>query len=187
MPDATRVLIIDDDAVTRLLVGSAMRGAGHEVLEHDSGEAAMDGLADCRPDLILLDLEMPGMGGLAFCRWLRTRPGCRTLPVLVMTAHDDSETIQRAFDAGASDFVAKPLNFNILVHRVRFLLRARDNLRALERSRRNLAEAQGIARLGSWELNRVGGLAECSEELFAVLGRDPRTAERSIEGFMKRV
>lgn len=92
------------------------------------------------------------MGGLAFCRWLRTRPGCRTLPVLVMTAHDDSETIQNAFDAGASDFVAKPLNFNILVHRVRFLLRARDNLRALERSRRNLAEAQGIARLGSWEL-----------------------------------
>ena len=187
MPDATRVLIIDDDAVTRLLVGSAMRGAGHEVLEHDSGEAAKDGLADCRPDLILLDLEMPGMGGLAFCRWLRTRPGCRTLPVLVMTAHDDSETIQNAFDAGASDFVAKPLNFNILVHRVRFLLRARDNLRALERSRRNLAEAQGIARLGSWELNRVGGLAECSEELFAVLGRDPHTAERSIEGFMKRV
>ena len=141
MPEATRVLIIDDDAVTRLLVGSAMCGAGHEVLENDSGETAMATLEECRPELILLDLEMPGMGGLAFCRWLRTRPACHNLPVLVMTAHDDSTTIQNAFDAGASDFIAKPLNFNILVHRVRFLLRARDNLRALERSRRNLAEA----------------------------------------------
>ena len=187
MPEATRVLIIDDDAVTRLLVGSAMCGAGHEVLENDSGETAMATLEECRPELILLDLEMPGMGGLAFCRWLRTRPACHNLPVLVMTAHDDSTTIQNAFDAGASDFIAKPLNFNILVHRVRFLLRARDNLRALERSRRNLAEAQGIARLGSWELDRASGIAECSEALFTVLGRDPQDTERSIAGFVERV
>jgi diguanylate cyclase (GGDEF)-like protein len=187
MPDATRALIIDDDAVTRLLVGSAMRGAGHEVREHDSGETAMAGLAACRPELILLDIEMPGMGGLAFCRWLRAQPACHNLPVLVMTAHDDSETIQSAFDAGASDFIAKPLNFNILLHRVRFLLRARDNLHALERSRRNLAEAQSIARLGSWELDRVSGIAECSSELFTVLGHDPQDTERSIEGFIKGV
>ena len=187
MTKPARILVIDDDPIIRMLASSALRDVGHQVTEADSAEAAIELLDALRPQLILLDLLMPGMGGLAFCAWLRGRPESSRLPVLVMTALDGDDTIRQAFDAGASDFVAKPLNFNILVHRVRFLLRARDNLRALERSRRNLAEAQGIARLGSWELNRVAGLAECSEELFAVLGRDPHTAERSIEGFMKRV
>ncbi len=182
MPDATRVLIIDDDAVTRLLAGSAMRGAGHEVLEHDSGEAAKDGLGDvpARPDPARPRDARHGRPGLLP---LAAHPArCRTLPVLVMTAHDDSETIQRAFDAGASDFVAKPLNFNILVHRVRFLLRARDNLRALERSRRNLAEAQGIARLGSWEF-------EPRRRASRVLGgavRGARVATRTLRSARSR-
>ena len=187
MPEQTRVLIVDDDAVTRMLAGSAMSDAGHEALEADSGEAAITVLKEYRPDIVLLDLQMPGMGGLAFCRWLREQPRLSSLPVLVMTGLDDSATIESAFDAGASDFIAKPFNFSILSHRVRFLLRARADLLALERSRRNLAEAQVIARLGSWELDRASGEAICSDQLFKVLDRDPGRTEPTIANFIAGV
>ena len=187
MREQTRVLIVDDDAVTLMLVANAMSDAGHEALEADSGEAAIALLKECLPDIILLDLQMPGMGGLAFCRWLRAQALLSTLPVLVMTGLDNSATIESAFDAGASDFIAKPFNFSILSHRVRFLLRARTNLLALERSRRNLADAQVIARLGSWELDRASGEAICSDQLFKVLDRDPANTEPTIANFIAGV
>lgn len=187
MGERTQVLIVDDDAVTLMLASSAMADAGHDTLEADSGEAAINLLKACQPDIILLDLQMPGMGGLAFCRWLRRQATLSSLPVLVMTALDDSATIENTFNAGATDFIAKPFNFSILAHRVRFLLRARANLQALERSRRNLTEAQVIARLGSWELDGASGEAICSDQLFKVLDRDPLTTEPTLTNFIAGV
>ena len=114
MREQTRVLIVDDDAVTLMLVANAMSDAGHEALEADSGEAAIALLKECLPDIILLDLQMPGMGGLAFCRWLRAQALLSTLPALLMTGLDNSATIESAFDAGASDFIAKPFTADLL-------------------------------------------------------------------------
>ena len=101
-----------------------------------------------------------------------------------MTALDGDDTIRQAFDAGASDFIPKPFKPGILAQRVRFLLRARDTVRALEASRRNLQEAQDIARLGSWELNRVSGEAICSDGLFKVLDRDPAATTQTLESYL---
>ena len=187
MVDSARILIIDDDPIIRMLAGSALSDVGHLVTEAQSAEAAIDMLTELRPDLIVLDLLMPGMGGLVFCAWLRARPEGSRLPVLVMTALDGGDTIRQAFDAGASDFIPKPFNPGILAHRVRFLLRARDTMRALEASRRNLQEAQHIAHLGSWELNRISGEAICSDGLFKVLDRDPATTPATLETFMRGV
>ena len=187
MISPAQILIIDDDPIIRMLAGSALSDVGHLVTEADSAEAAIDLLTELRPDLIVLDLLMPGMGGLAFCAWLRGRPESSRLPVLVMTALDGDDTIRQAFDAGASDFIPKPFNPGILAHRVRFLLRARDTVRALEASRRNLHEAQDIARLGSWELNRVSGEAICSDGLFKVLDRDPVSTPTTLDTYMDGV
>ena len=187
MTSPARILIIDDDPIIRMLASSALSDVGHTVTEAESAEAAIDVLAESRPDLLVLDLVMPGMGGLAFCAWLRGRPESSRLPVLVMTALDGDDTIRQAFDAGASDFIPKPFNPGILAHRVRFLLRARDTVRALEASRRNLHEAQDIARLGSWELNRVSGEAICSDGLFKVLDRDPVSTPTTLDTYMDGV
>lgn len=187
MAERARILIVDDDPVIRLLAGSALTDVGHAVVDAEIAEAAIPLLGEARPDIILLDLQMPGIGGLAFCTWLRAQPAHARLPVLVMTSLDDSDTIQKAFDAGASDFIAKPFNFSILAHRVRFLLRARDTLQALEASRRNLQEAQVIARLGSWELDRASGIALCSDELYTVLDLDPLETPATVQRFMQGV
>lgn len=184
MTNPARILVIDDDPIIRMLAGNALRDAGHQVTEADSAEAAIELLDALRPQLILLDLVMPGMGGLAFCAWLRTRARGGRVPVLVMTVLDGDDTIRQAFDAGASDFIPKPFKPGILAQRVRFLLRARDTVRALEASRRNLHEAQDIARLGSWELNRVSGEAICSDGLFKVLDRDPAATTRTLESYL---
>ena len=111
MPEATRVLIIDDDAVTRLLVGSAMCGAGHEVLENDSGETAMATLEECRPELILLDIEMPGMYGLDVCSELKRDPLLRDIPVIFLTAAASPEERVEGLRAGAVDYIIKPFDF----------------------------------------------------------------------------
>ena len=184
MTNPARILVIDDDPIIRMLAGNALRDAGHQVTEADSAEAAIELLDALRPQLILLDLVMPGMGGLAFCAWLRARARGGRVPVLVMTVLDGDDTIRQAFDAGASDFIPKPFKPGILAQRVRFLLRARDTVRALEASRRNLHEAQDIARLGSWELNRVSGEAICSDGLFKVLDRDPAATTRTLESYL---
>ena len=187
MTNPARILVIDDDPIIRMLAGNALRDAGHQVTEADSAEAAIELLDALRPQLILLDLVMPGMGGLAFCAWLRARPRGGRVPVLVMTALDGDDTIRQAFDAGASDFIPKPFKPGILAQRVRFLLRAGDTVRALEASRRNLQEAQDIARLGSWELNRVSGEAICSDGLFKVLDRNPAATPRTLESYLSGV
>lgn len=187
MSEPHRVLIVEDVPMTRLMASEALSASGFAVFEADSAEAAMAMLPTVRPDLILLDLVMPGMGGLALCAWLRTQAQHSRLPVLVMTALEGDEPIRQAFDAGASDFIAKPLNTSILMHRVRFLLRARDTLRALEASRRNLQEAQGIARIGSWELNRVTGEAICSDVLFEILDRDRAFTPSTLASYLSGV
>ena len=187
MTKPARILVIDDDPIIRMLASSALRDVGHQVTEADSAEAAIELLDALRPQLILLDLLMPGMGGLAFCARLRARPRGGRVPVLVMTVLDGDDTIRQAFDAGASDFTPKPFKPGILAQRVRFLLRARDTVRALEASRRNLQEAQDIARLGSWELNRISGEAICSDELFKVLDRDPDATPRTLESYLNGV
>src|SRR5690606_36888991 len=95
---------------------------------------------------------------------------------------DDS--IRQVCNAGASEFIPQPFKPGTLGQRVRFLLRACDTVRALEASRRNLQEAQDIARLGSWELNRVSGEAVCSDGLFKVLDRDPAATTRTLESYL---
>ena len=122
MTSPARILIIDDDPIIRMLASSALSDVGHTVTEAESAEAAIDVLAESRPDLLVLDLVMPGMGGLAFCAWLRGRPESSRLPVLVMTALDGDDTIRQAFDAGASDYLAKPVNTEQLLATLRLWL-----------------------------------------------------------------
>src|SRR5580765_9026495 len=101
-------------------------------LENDRFEVidAVDGVDGCRlyeeyrPDLLLVDVVMPRMDGYELCRVLRSRPLSAYVPIVVATSLDDLPSITRAYDAGATDFIPKPLNWLVLNHRVRYILRA---------------------------------------------------------------
>jgi EAL domain-containing protein (putative c-di-GMP-specific phosphodiesterase class I)/DNA-binding response OmpR family regulator len=112
------VLVIDDDAHLRGLVVFALRRASFEPIEAATGEAGLAILETVRPAVVVLDMGLPGMSGLEVIRTLRQRPATATLPILMMTGSGDGDTVLRALEVGADDFLAKPVRLDELVARV---------------------------------------------------------------------
>lgn len=130
MSGATRILVVDDDPTFLMLMRMALDSMGYQVFEAADGEAALAHFRDCACDMVLLDVDMPGMSGFDLCLSLRRMVG-EELPILMVTGMDDVSSIQRAYEVGATDFLAKPINWNLIGHRVRYLLRAATTLQAL--------------------------------------------------------
>lgn len=128
-PARSRVLVVDDTPANLSLLLDALTDAGHEVLVAESGRSALNLLAHVTPDLVLLDLVMPGMDGVATCRAIR-QSGATDLPILFMTALDEPGQKLRAFDAGAVDYITKPVYAPEVLARVEVHLQ----LRALRKS-----------------------------------------------------
>jgi EAL domain-containing protein (putative c-di-GMP-specific phosphodiesterase class I)/CheY-like chemotaxis protein len=118
------VLVVDDADDLRRLVTIALRRGGFGVLEAASGEAAMEVVESRRVDVIVLDMGLPAMSGTDVVRALRARPDTLTLPILLMTGSGTSQSVIEGLDAGADDFLAKPVRLDELVARVRAHLRS---------------------------------------------------------------
>jgi diguanylate cyclase (GGDEF)-like protein/PAS domain S-box-containing protein len=132
----TTILAVDDEPGIRLLAEAAFGRDGYRVLLASSGDEALALLDTHRPDVILLDILMPGIDGFETCRRIKASPEHRNVPVIVLTGLDDVEAIERAYECGAWDFSSKPINWQILKHRVRYALRASEAFAAERRSSR---------------------------------------------------
>ena len=126
-----RILVIDDDAMTRLLIQRTLSSHGYELIEAEDGVTGVALAIEHAPDLVLLDIVMPEMDGFACLDVLRERlPGCCiTVPVVMLTGVEDSDSIERIFAMGAADFIHKPIIWPLLAHRLQFVMSsyARDN------------------------------------------------------------
>jgi diguanylate cyclase (GGDEF)-like protein len=139
MQNEAHILIIDDDSLIRLVVAEALQSAGMRTSEAASGEEGLKICAEQPIDAVLLDVMMPGgMDGFAVCAALRNLPEGRLIPVLMMTGLDDLESVNRAFEAGATDFITKPINIPLLGYRVRYMLRAAQTTKNLLESEQRL-------------------------------------------------
>ena len=127
-----RVLVADDDAILREIARATLEAAGFSVQVVSSGDAAVAACALRLPDVALLDVEMPLGNGYQACANIRMLPGGATLPIVMVTGLDDSASIDLAYEAGATDFVVKPLNWTLLAHRIRYVLRGARTLDALQ-------------------------------------------------------
>ncbi len=105
----TNVLVVDDEPDIRLLVRLMLETAGHEVTEAATGEAALAAVAERRPDLLLLDIRLPGMDGWEVLRKLRAEDDDR-LPIVIMSAHSSELTLERASRLGSDDYLIKPFS-----------------------------------------------------------------------------
>jgi PAS domain S-box-containing protein len=131
--DMAIVLIVDDDATMRLLLRHSLEKFHFHIEEAENGNVALTMIEKIQPDIILLDVMMPGIDGFMTCVEIRRTYG-DTIPILMMTGLDDIESIRKAFDAGATDFVTKPFNCMLLGHRVLYMLRSSRGLVNLSRS-----------------------------------------------------
>ncbi len=139
---AATVLVVDDDPGARLLIGTALELAGFRVAAAADGASAIAQFRAAPADCVILDVVMPGMSGFEVCAALRDMPDCWHVPILIQTARDDMESVNRAYDAGATDFSAKGINPMLLAQRVKFLVRTKqtqDRLRESEARVRYLA------------------------------------------------
>ncbi|MCP4205417.1 MAG: EAL domain-containing protein [bacterium] len=183
----SRVLVVDDEEVMRMVARESLEQAGFEVVEAESGIDAIDSFAETRPDIVLLDVKMPYMDGFAACRELRSSPMGRHTPILMMTGRDDVESVKRSYQVGATDFVAKPVNWLILAHRIDYMLKANRAGEELRKSRGRLANAQRIARLGYWEWKIDDNRLICSGEMHRILGERPGSLTGTLEDLTSRV
>ncbi|RTL44021.1 MAG: EAL domain-containing protein [Burkholderiales bacterium] len=175
LPPRPRVLLVDDDEVNLLLTAAALRERGFEVNEAASGSEALGLLSTRTPDVVVLDALMPELDGFETCSLLRATPGFESLPVLMLTGLDDEASINRAYQAGATDFFVKSSQWSLLDGRLRYLLRSSRTRLELERSKAKLARAQDLARMGSFEWWRASsGSFAISAEGLRVFGRGPQ-------------
>lgn len=182
-----RVLVVDDDATMRLLVGEALEPEGIDVEEAGDGPEALRAFRAQPFDLVLLDVRMPGSDGFAVCESLRKEPAGADVPIVIMTGLDDVDSIRRAYEVGATDFITKPIPWLVLSHRVRYLLRASESAAELRRSGERLANAQRLARMGSWHHDFASGELEVSDELRSIAGLARLPALLTIQDFLARV
>ena len=117
---AGRILVVDDEPQIRRIMRTTLTGAGYEVDDAKTGEEALEKLRDYHPDLVLLDMNMPGMGGLAACREIRAGAG---VAIIMLTVRNIEADKVEALDAGADDFVTKPFSTPELLARIRAALR----------------------------------------------------------------
>lgn len=170
---AARLLVVDDDQTFLLMIRKEMEKSGFIVLTCGSGEDAIEICHDVAPDMILLDVHLPGQSGIEVCRTLRQITGDAFLPIVLVTTNSDRETIREGYDAGATDFLTKPLDWQLFAHRAEYLVRASRAMSQLRTNRSSLATAQRIAKIGSFTYDVETNESHWSQELFSILGLDP--------------
>jgi two-component system sensor histidine kinase/response regulator len=146
---AETILIVDDTPANISVLLDALAGTGHQLLVAEDGEDALEQMTRSVPDLILLDVMMPGIDGYETCRRLKSRPETRDIPVIFMTAlHDTSEKV-KAFGAGAVDYITKPVQHEEALARIQAHLTLRRLQRELERE---LALKERFMRIAAHDL-----------------------------------
>ena len=153
-------VIADDDPTIRKVMKAALEKGGLEVVDVENGAMACTAFAQHSPSIVLLDVEMPVQDGFTACEQIRRLPGGDLVPIVMVTGRDDIEAVDAAYRAGATDFLAKPINWPIFGHRVQYILRASRDYRKMRRS-----EAK----------NEV--LLNAMPDTFVVLGRDDEVTD----------
>lgn len=159
MSEPATILIIDDEPTVRETHRALLEREGYRMCLAPDGQAGLDQVASDPPDVILLDVMMPGLDGYTVCRRLKAEPKWQPIPVILVTALDSKADIVRGLDAGADEFLSKPVNGLELRARVRSMLRIKQ------------------------QYDRLAGTLELREALARMLVHDLRNPLNSIAGF----
>lgn len=121
--DSKNILVVEDDLDIRELISFNLQNEGHQVFEAKDGEAGIDKAREKLPDLILLDLMLPGMQGLDVCRIIKSGQETKETPIIMVTALGQEEDIVKGLETGADDYITKPFSIKVLIARVNAVLK----------------------------------------------------------------
>ncbi|WP_457673221.1 EAL domain-containing protein [Thiolapillus sp.] len=186
-PSRETLLLVDDDPVFRQTTREVLIKAGYQVLEASQGTEALAMALRHQPDLLLLDAIMENMDGFEVCMRLLRFPSLADTPVIMVTGLDNNESVEKAYGAGASGFVIKPVNYPLLLQHIRFQLRASQNAKKLKENQEKLLSAQRMAGLGYWRWDSRTDSLEISENLAAMLNLPPEEQKYSLDRYLAHV
>lgn len=184
---AAMVLIVDDDPFIRLIARDALETIGLRVMEASDGASGLSAMATLIPDIVLLDIVMPDMSGFEVCRQALRIAGVELPPILMLTGLDDSDSINEAYAAGATDFISKPVNWEILGHRIRYILKAANLSHDVNKSELQMANAQRMTGVGSWEWRVAQDLLIWSAEMYRICAVEAESVAHNYQGFLALV
>ncbi|QZY56497.1 GGDEF domain-containing response regulator [Crassaminicella profunda] len=133
------ILVVDDSKLMRVTFRKFLENEGYDVIEAKDGMKAIDLFLELKPDIVLMDFVMPGMSGVTACAKLQELPDGKNTPVIMITSLEDEDSVNLAFEAGATDYISKPINWAVLRQRLNRLLRARH-------TEMNLNQSEAFAR-----------------------------------------
>jgi two-component system, sensor histidine kinase and response regulator len=186
------ILIVDDNPQNLQVLGTILRDNNYKIEFSISGEAALKWLDSRHFDLILLDINMPGMGGFEVCRKLRSNPVMDNVPIIFLSADTDRESILKGFELGAQDYVTKPFDSRELLVRVRTQLKLKDSLEKLEKFNKSLEDKviertsqlnESLEKLETLNL-KLTGLDKVKTDFLNLISHEIRTPLNGIVGIL---
>jgi PAS domain S-box-containing protein len=168
------ILIAEDEEASRMLMSKSLEKLGFKCIAVDNGEGALQAFRKVHPAVVLLDVMMPVMNGIECCQAIRAEGEIgEEVPIIMITGMQDLEMANACYDAGATDFITKPINWVVLQHRIRYIFRSYQNLKKLRDGESRLMTAQRIAQLGYWYYDRSLKTIHFSDEAKRILDLDP--------------
>lgn len=185
--DPLHALIADDDSGILLTLTALLEQKGYAVTAVGDGAAAVAALATTDFDLILLDICMPELDGFDTCSTIRQLENGKNVPILMLTGQDDTDSVRKAFEVGATDFVAKPINYVLMGYRIDYILRAAGIAEELRKSQQRSRYAQRIANLGHIEWDTSRDIRHCSQGILEILKLPEQSGLSGFDDFVAYV
>lgn len=182
-PRRPKVLVVDDLQSNRELLEGRLADLGYDVREAKDGIEALDAVAAEEPDLILLDIDMPRLDGIAVCEQLKAHPIRRLIPIVILTASSDRDTKLRGIAAGADDYLSKPFDAKELLIRTKVLLRQRELNQRLDATEGVLfALARAVEARDRYTIHHAERVGRYAEAIGGAHGLGPEDCELLYQG-----
>lgn len=183
----TLILVVDDELVNRLYIQKALEKEGYDVITAENGQQALQLIEKHSFNLVIMDVMMPVMDGYSTCLAIREGEDQLHVPILMLTALDDIESVEKSFDAGATDFVVKPVNLPIFKQRVRYGVKTHETDVELYNQQLRLVHAHKVARLGYWDWDIENENLYWSDEVYNIFGVSSEQSNITFKKFLANV
>lgn len=185
MSTQARIVVVEDESLSRDMLVRRLGGRAFEVMGFATAQDALIHIEDHPTDIVLMDNALPGMTGVDAVRLLREHWSHDSLPIIMVSAMIDSDDVVEALDAGANDYVVKPINFKVLLARIRTALKIKSNVTALMEAERQRVVMESLARAAATVAEPLGKMVDELEQLMQRDGNDPARLRAGLDSLLE--